>query len=455
MRNVDIRVDEKRARRTDNAECRRLLEVLRAQRSAPDNCPYLTEHVVSEPGEREERTMRKLSGTEERLLDHLRDKGILAEHGIGDGGALGILLTRKLPWSYQCAENLINGREYGVGACVFWEGFGDGREQFEKFMGWEPEDAEERTTRKLSSTEMDLVRNLDRQGMLADYGIGVGESTKGKLVLLFKREMSVSFMNAVALAESSGVRVVCFWEKYKSGQEEFDLATGKTRAREDGMPSEQSASESRARDLNLDEYALMLKLRNLGVVQDYKIDAGRNRPAVLLNKHGWENGKSSQGVRRDVQMEVNASGLTVDLYDGETDSGRADFENRPVERKSKAQEVNMSDKVLVVEMGRYKTLVFGSVLHMAESLRGKGELSMVDGFAIVSDSFPQLLSTSLCVWGMRMASDHKTFSFTYNTEEDANSMVVLIAKVVKLVNEKYAPEKKEEPIDPVEVLLIS
>ena len=77
--------------------------------------------------------------------------------------------------------------------------------------------------------------------------------------------------------------------------------------------------------------------------------------------------------------------------------------------------------VLTVELFRYKNSLFGSVIYMDESLRGKGELiKSCAGYIIKSNNRPALLNNILYIPGYNKLWDNQSFHCNYTSAEAAS-----------------------------------
>ncbi len=97
---------------------------------------------------------------------------------------------------------------------------------------------------------------------------------------------------------------------------------------------------------------------------------------------------------------------------------------------------------LVIELGRYGSLVFGRVLEQDESLRGGGgNLSRTlwvsgTGFAIASSGEPGMDETGLDVCGENTSKDGKEFYHHFNTAAEATRCYEYIREGVRAINAK-------------------
>jgi hypothetical protein len=95
-----------------------------------------------------------------------------------------------------------------------------------------------------------------------------------------------------------------------------------------------------------------------------------------------------------------------------------------------------------IELFRYETLVFGSVLEMDESLRCIEDIVKNEEFEICSSNTPALYTDSLYLRGGNTDRDKGKFSFDYPTEEEAISACENIKKLIEEINSK--PKKEDE-----------
>ena len=91
---------------------------------------------------------------------------------------------------------------------------------------------------------------------------------------------------------------------------------------------------------------------------------------------------------------------------------------------------------LKISLFRYKTLVFGSVISMADELREDDEIvkDKGTGFSIGSTSLPELSEEQLYLGGTITAHDNDIFSYDFESEERAARICEVIAKLVDEIN---------------------
>lgn len=104
---------------------------------------------------------------------------------------------------------------------------------------------------------------------------------------------------------------------------------------------------------------------------------------------------------------------------------------------------------LKIELFRYREVVFGRVLEMDESLRGKGTLAKNDDFCIYSQSYPDLDVNTLYIMGSDRKMDSTSFGYVFETEDDA---VKTCKNIRLLLNEINSKENKEIGTEVIRVL---
>lgn len=111
----------------------------------------------------------------------------------------------------------------------------------------------------------------------------------------------------------------------------------------------------------------------------------------------------------------------------------------------------MNEPRLILELGRYRELVFGRVVVMPESLRGKGEVCNITGtdgenFTIRSSVSPELCGHGVYIAGDARDRDDLCFYKRYPNEATAISVVANIKTCVKKINARFAKETQRAAV---------
>jgi hypothetical protein len=107
---------------------------------------------------------------------------------------------------------------------------------------------------------------------------------------------------------------------------------------------------------------------------------------------------------------------------------------------------------LKINLFRYKHLVFGDVIKMDESLRGKGDIVCIEiegvKYRIKSNEFPDIGSNTLYVRGKYNHADNLIVKHQFKSEEEAKAfckaMKQLVDKVNKIEDQQAACEVVKE-----------
>ena len=102
---------------------------------------------------------------------------------------------------------------------------------------------------------------------------------------------------------------------------------------------------------------------------------------------------------------------------------------------------------LVIDLNRYRNVLYGCVRHLDEHLRNNGDL--VHGeteeyrYDIKSSSMPDIDDdgTTLYVWGGNEDGDHKAFSYSYASVERAVEAEKMFNSLVREFNEQVSCEE--------------
>ncbi len=89
---------------------------------------------------------------------------------------------------------------------------------------------------------------------------------------------------------------------------------------------------------------------------------------------------------------------------------------------------------LIVDLNRFRNVLYGSIRHMDESLRRKGILASTEGYRIESVNMPQMKANVLCVRGGRTHLDDHAFCLTYKNEESAERAEQAYLELIEEIN---------------------
>lgn len=89
---------------------------------------------------------------------------------------------------------------------------------------------------------------------------------------------------------------------------------------------------------------------------------------------------------------------------------------------------------LKIELNRYETLLYGRVLEMDESLRGKTLIARSADFEIRSSGSPELTNSTLYLRGREKLEDNRVFSHTFPSEKAAIETGIAINALVDEIN---------------------
>lgn len=91
-------------------------------------------------------------------------------------------------------------------------------------------------------------------------------------------------------------------------------------------------------------------------------------------------------------------------------------------------------KKLEIELYRYENLVFGKVLNQDKSFRGRGIITEVNGFKILSGVAPALISKKLFIQGNDKELDNSIFCYLFEDSAEAIEVCKKIKKCVDFIN---------------------
>ena len=100
-------------------------------------------------------------------------------------------------------------------------------------------------------------------------------------------------------------------------------------------------------------------------------------------------------------------------------------------------------KRLEIELYQYENMLFGKVLHLDESLRGKGLILEMNGYIISSKTSPEMNSYELFLRGENRSADDKMFRYLFDDKDKALRVAKKIKEMVDIINS----ETIEKPVD--------
>lgn len=89
---------------------------------------------------------------------------------------------------------------------------------------------------------------------------------------------------------------------------------------------------------------------------------------------------------------------------------------------------------LIVDLNRFRNVLYGSIRHMDESLRREGLLADTESYRIESVNMPELKTDVLFVRGSRTRYDDHAFCQTYENEESAERAEQTYLELIEEIN---------------------
>ena len=100
---------------------------------------------------------------------------------------------------------------------------------------------------------------------------------------------------------------------------------------------------------------------------------------------------------------------------------------------------------LKVELFRYRTLVFGKVLHTPDKIRNKGwsekVLYNLDGYKVATLRMPELNGLCLYVHGSITHRDNYTIYYNYGTEAAADKAIAMFELIIERINKSLEEDE--------------